>query len=979
LNGVSIGNSGFVLQSVSANGAVNGVALNNLTGGGSAGVQVTGSGTTGGSGGTIQNTTGAAVSLTSLGSLGGGVTLNNMNITGGGGLLGTNFGSLSFANDLVSATGAPRSASRTGTVTAGSTFRTLSSSGSGTNGVLLSGVSGSFTTNAGTITGATGAAWSVAGGTVGVTYSGTIIQTNNAALLGVSGGHTGTLTFQIGVLSASTLSATNSAGLQFNNADGIYNFNGNTILSGNATIDILTGSSGTFAFSNNTSITNPTGTAFVVNGSSATVTYSGNITKNGTSPGLIVDVTNESAGTITFQTGALSSSTTAGTGINLSNADGTVNFNGTTTLNGGNAHIDINTGSGGTIALGSGASIGAKTSPTGIAFNETGSSANVTYNGTIRQTNAANAVSINAKTGDTTTFAGTITATTTTANAINLTGNTGGTINFAGGLNLTTTSGTGFNATGGGTVNATQNNTSIVNTISGTTGIALNIANTTIGASNLTFRSISAGTAAGSTGVGISLDTTGSSGGLHVVGDGTTTLFGNSSGGTIQHKTGADFSTTSGIGIYLNNTTDVQLANMTLHDFDNFGIFGLGVTGFKLANSTINGANGNSTMPAMPPTMPTIVQPDGEGSIYFGNVIVNGGTTTFSGGLSGTASITSSSISGGAARNVSIIDGGGAPLHLTIDNTTFGLTQNLAGGTQSLIVEARNAGTAAHVTVTRSTFTGALGDLVNFTGQAGTTMDVIFGGVGLGNTLANTHPGVPIGGGGMTLATNGAMRFNVSNNTFSGADGSAITIQMANAATSLDGTFDSNTIGTSGVAGSGSRTGNGIFTSFAGTVTLAITNNTIQQYNGNAGIFADNTGGSYPVNITITGNTVRQPGPNAFAGLALTNGAPGSTDTTNVFAKISGNDFSTGDPANANDIIVGASGSAAGTHTFTLSGATAADVASLTAIQTFLQNSNNLNGASATTAVTAYTDAPVTVTAFNPSASSPPLPAAPVP
>jgi hypothetical protein len=439
-----------------------------------------------------------------------------------------------------------------------------------------------------------------------------------------------------------------------------------------------------------------------------------------------------------------------------------------------------------------------------------------------------------------------------------------------------------------------------------------------------------------------------------VVGDGTTTLFGNSSGGTIQHKTGADFSTTSGIGIYLNNTTDVQLANMTLHDFDNFGIFGLGVTGFKLANSTINGANGNSTMPAMPPTMPTIVQPDGEGSIYFGNVIVNGGTTTFSGGLSGTASITSSSISGGAARNVSIIDGGGAPLHLTIDNTTFGLTQNLAGGTQSLIVEARNAGTAAHVTVTRSTFTGALGDLVNFTGQAGTTMDVIFGGVGLGNTLANTHPGVPI-------------------------DGSAITIQMANAATSLDGTFDSNTIGTSGVAGSGSRTGNGIFTSFAGTVTLAITNNTIQQYNGNAGIFADNTGGSYPVNITITGNTVRQPGPNAFAGLALTNGAPGSTDTTNVFAKISGNDFSTGDPANANDIIVGASGSAAGTHTFTLSGATAADVASLSAIQTFLQNSNNLNGASATTAVTAYTDAPVTVTAFNPSASSPPLPAAPVP
>ena len=46
----------------------------------------------------------------------------------------------------------------------------------------------------------------------------------------------------------------------------------------------------------------------------------------------------------------------------------------------------------------------------------------------------------------------------------------------------------------GGTVSATQNNTTIVNTITTTTGTALNVANTTIGASGLTFRSISAGT-----------------------------------------------------------------------------------------------------------------------------------------------------------------------------------------------------------------------------------------------------------------------------------------------------------------------------------------------------------------------------------------------------------------------------------------------------------------------------------------------------
>jgi hypothetical protein len=330
---------------------------------------------------------------------------------------------------------------------------------------------------------------------------------------------------------------------------------------------------------------------------------------------------------------------------------------------------------------------------------------------------------------------------------------------------------------------------------------------------------------------------------------------------------------------------------------------------------------------------------------------------------------------------VSIIDtnNGSAQLHLTIDNDTFGLTQNL-NGNQSLILETRNSGTTNHSVVTDSTFAGAASDLINFTGQVGTTMDVIVGGAGHGNTFANTHA-ANIGGGDATFASNGVMHFNVQNNTFTGANGSAVTLFMANTSTNFEGTFSNNTIGTNGVAHSGSETGNGIFFSAAGagTATLDIENNIIQNYDGNAGIFMDNTGGSYTVNATIIGNTTRQPGAGAFAGLALTNGSPSSGDTTNVFARISNNDFSGGDPANANDIIVGASGSAAATHTFTLSGATAADVASLAAIQSFLKNANNLNGASANTVVTAFTDAPVTVSAFKASSASPPLPTAPTP
>ena len=68
-------------------------------------------------------------------------------------------------------------------------------------------------------------------------------------------------------------------------------------------------------------------------------------------------------------------------------------------------------------------------------------------------------------------------------------------------------------------------------------------------------------------GDGIILDTTGASGGLTVSGSGTA-----GSGGTIQHKTGADGGTTQGIGIYLNNTSSVSLTRMQLNDFDNFAI-----------------------------------------------------------------------------------------------------------------------------------------------------------------------------------------------------------------------------------------------------------------------------------------------------------------------------------------------------------------------------------------------------------------------
>ena len=79
-------------------------------------------------------------------------------------------------------------------------------------------------------------------------------------------------------------------------------------------------------------------------------------------------------------------------------------------------------------------------------------------------------------------------------------------------------------------------------------GTALNVASTAIGAAGLTFQSISAGTG-GAPRHRHRARHDRELGGLTVTGTGTA-----GRGGTIQHKTGTNSSTTWGIGIYLNNT-----------------------------------------------------------------------------------------------------------------------------------------------------------------------------------------------------------------------------------------------------------------------------------------------------------------------------------------------------------------------------------------------------------------------------------------
>jgi hypothetical protein len=432
-----------------------------------------------------------------------------------------------------------------------------------------------------------------------------------------------------------------------------------------------------------------------------------------------------------------------------------------------------------------------------------------------------------------------------------------------------------------------------------------------------------------------------------VNGDGSNTAVGgNSTGGTISNKSGADLNTTNGIGIYLNNTANVVLRRMTINGTNqNYGIRGNQVNGFVLEYSTVGGTNGTAALLATPENY-------GEGAIHFGNATTNG--------VTGVVTFTKNNISGGRSRNLSIVNTTAGATTLTIKGNTFGAIQNFADGNQSLAVEARvgsgiviNSTIGGPVAGEGNTFTSAPADLVNFTGQNNTTMDVVF----RNNTLSNNHPGNIIGGGSLALATKGTMTFNVDGNTMRDADGSAITLfkAVADVGTPLmTGIVNSNTIGVSGLASSGSKSGNGVFVSAGGTGTMGfrISNNTIRRINGNSHIYADNTGGNYTANFTIQGNVLDQPEAGEFAALAMTNGSPSSTDAINVCADIRNNTFTVGALPG---IIVGASGAAAG-HTFNLPGLSTFTKAGVDA---FLGGIN-----SGSPFVDSYVDPPVTFTAF---------------
>jgi VCBS repeat-containing protein len=397
---------------------------------------------------------------------------------------------------------------------------------------------------------------------------------------------------------------------------------------------------------------------------------------------------------------------------------------------------------------------------------------------------------------------------------IDLLDNAGSTIAFTGTLTLNTGPNPAFTATGSGAVTATGPGSTLSSSGEG----ALVIEDTTIGAAGVTFQSVSSSSTDNSADSGIILDDTGSSAGVTVTGTGAP-----GSGGTIENSTGP--------GIQLTSTSAPSFTDMVISDNATDGIDGSEVNGLTLDGCTLSG--------------------NGTGSFDDGLNFSDQGGESF-GGLTGTVSITNSTITGSAFDNADISDTSGT-LNLTVSGSTFSIGGSPSVGGGGLLIGA-DAPANATVSVTGSTFTDNDTDAFQFSGNpaAPGTNSVTFSN---STVNSNGHGGVAI-----TLQGDATNAIAVDGNNIQNADGDAIGIdQMGGLATPtvggiLTGTIDGNTIGAPTAAGSG---GSGVVVEGWGTAeTLAITGNDIYQYSG-AGITFLNEG-SPVMNLAITGNTIGQ-------------------------------------------------------------------------------------------------------------------------
>jgi VCBS repeat-containing protein len=861
---------------------------------------------------TIVNNTGTAPTLKRT--TGTTLTLGTNNIvrgmkvmaSNGKGIAGNTFGTFTTTESLIDTIGDSALDLTNGAFGAGSGFTLVSAQGIFTTGVNLDTITSAGTVNFGTglLANSNGHLFNVNAGTVSVTYSGSLGQGAGASTVNVTGGHTGTLTFSPSGGNNIFASNTTGTGLVFNNANGTYNFTGPVTLNSINGVNISNGSTGTFSFSSGTAIGNTSGTAFVVNGSTPDVSYGGTITKSAAS--LLIDITNQASSVrnIVFN-GALTGTGTS-TGFNFNNVDGTVMFNGNTSLSGAGG-ISVNTGSAGSITFPSGTH---SISVSGTGFNVDTSSLALTYPGSITST-AGRAVLVNAYTGaaNNLTFSGNLTSgtggtptglgiavTNSTSGTVNFSGaskslftstnpgvtlttNTGSTINFSNGLAITTTTGTAFNANGGGTIAVTG--TADLTTGAAATGV--NINGITVGASGINFNNVT---------------TTGATTAMSLV---------NLTGGTVAVNGGTITNGTTGITMQGANTK-LSLAGLTITgpttaitNTTNFNTLTIGAsvsvsgaTALNLTTGAISGtfANVSSTGGTNGVNLTAIT---GTWGVTAGTLTGAGGTTFNVSGGSETVSWAGNITQTNASRAVAItgLTGGtltfsGSVTKTTNPATAIDLNGNSAGTVTFTGVQNYNTGFSAGIFlagnsgtfISNFTFAGGSvetttsGNTIHINGNSGGTFN--FTSASPSATAAGQAIAITGNTGGSASFTNGSATGAGGGNVISFTGNTAGNVLFSNVATSTSSgagnglnVSAAGSILYDGSISTTAGTGSAVFGSaFTGNLTLSSA--TITSSSG-SGV---NISGSSAGRLSGIGSTITSAAPAlVLSGIGLSNGA----------------------------------------------------------------------------------------------------------
>jgi hypothetical protein len=322
---------------------------------------------------------------------------------------------------------------------------------------------------------------------------------------------------------------------------------------------------------------------------------------------------------------------------------------------------------------------------------------------------------------------------------------------------------------------------------------------------------------------------------------------------------GLDISGASGDGVTLNGTTSADLSVLTITGNLGHGVSGSSVNGFTLADSAVTGNGDDASLD--------------EANLSFTN-------------LSGSASVSNTTIAGAVEDNVRVVNSTGVLNRLTFSSVTVG-ANHATTGNDGVFLQATGSATM-NVTVQNSFFNSARGDLFQFSVRDTAVTDLVF----TGNALSNNHANIAPGGGGFTISSGGAafnatLTYAISNNSFRDALGSAVVIGKGAVGTgSFTGQITNNTIGVASVANSGSAQGSGIVADVlgGGTHTVTISGNQVVQWT-NYGILlaAGSTlagGGQGRLVATVQGNTVSTPSPASAAALFPTSGFRLNSGTT---------------------------------------------------------------------------------------------------